>query len=60
MEKLNCSAGDLAIAIKAHNPSNIGNIVNMFKTTQIWPAILKLGSGGLCRTSQAADTTRGG
>ena len=31
MEKLNCSAGDLAIAIKAHNPSNIGNIVKVIR-----------------------------
>jgi len=29
MEKLNSSAGDLAIAIKAHNPSNIGSIVKV-------------------------------
>jgi hypothetical protein len=31
MEKLNCSAGDLAIAIKAHNPSNIGSIVTVLR-----------------------------
>ena len=31
MEKLNCSAGDLAIAIKAHNPSNIGSIVKVLR-----------------------------
>ena len=31
MEKLNCSAGDLAIAIKAHNPSNIGSIVRVLR-----------------------------
>ena len=31
MEKLNCSAGDLAIAIKAHNPSNIGSIVKVIR-----------------------------
>ena len=31
MEKLNCSADDLAIAIKAHNPSNIGNIVKVIR-----------------------------
>ena len=30
MGKLNCSAADLAIAIKAHNPSNIGSIVKVF------------------------------
>jgi hypothetical protein len=31
MEKLNCSADDLAIAIKAHNPSNIGSIVKVLR-----------------------------
>jgi hypothetical protein len=31
MEKLNCCAGDLAIAIKAHNPSNIGSIVKVLR-----------------------------
>jgi hypothetical protein len=31
MGKLNCSAGDLAIAIKAHNPSNIGSIVKVIR-----------------------------
>ena len=31
MEKLNCIAGDLAIAIKAHNPSNIGSIVKVLR-----------------------------
>ena len=31
MEKLNCSAGDLAIAIKTHNPSNIGSIVTLLR-----------------------------
>jgi hypothetical protein len=31
MEKLTCSAGDLAIAIKAHNPSNIGSIVKVLR-----------------------------
>ena len=31
MRKLNCSAGDLAIAIKAHNPSNIGSIVKVLR-----------------------------
>ena len=31
MGKLNCSAGDLAIAIKAHNPSNIGSIVKVLR-----------------------------
>ena len=31
MKKLNCSAGDLAIAIKAHNPSNIGSIVKVLR-----------------------------
>jgi hypothetical protein len=31
MGKLNCSAGDLAIAIKTHNPSNIGSIVTVLR-----------------------------
>jgi hypothetical protein len=31
MEKLNCSAGDLAIAINAQNPSNIGSIVKVLR-----------------------------
>jgi len=31
MEKLNCCAGDLAIAINAHNPSNIGSIVKVLR-----------------------------
>jgi hypothetical protein len=31
MGKLNCSAADLAIAIKAHNPSNIGSIVKVIR-----------------------------
>ena len=31
MENLSCSAGDLAIAIKAHNPSNIGSIVKVIR-----------------------------
>ena len=30
-EKLNCSAVDLVIAIKAHNPSNIGSIVKVLR-----------------------------
>ena len=31
VETLNCIAGDLAIAIKAHNPSNIGSIVKVLR-----------------------------
>ena len=31
MGKLNCSDGDLAIAIKAYNPPNIGSIVKVLR-----------------------------